>query len=153
MRHFSSSAGYTPGVSSITDAVSRRLTENAATKKRSSEKGAARAKAIIWTLVFLSMIYVSIKVIPVLVTEYQFEDSIQEIARFASATRKSNEQIKQAVLDEAQKEDLPITGDAIKVEGSAGNVRINVEYSVIVDLKVYQWTLLFHPATSNKAVY
>lgn len=99
------------------------------------------------------MIYVGIKVMPVLVTEYQFQDSIQEIARFASATRKSNEQIKQAVLDEAQKEDLPVTGDNIKVEGSAGNVRINVEYSVIVDLKVYQWTLLFHPATNNKAVY
>jgi cell division protein FtsL len=136
------------------DAVSRWSREGAtAAKKRHGEKGAARAKAIIWTLIFLSMIYVGIKVIPVLVTEYQFEDSIQEIARFASATRKSNEQIKQAVFDEAQKEDLPVTNDAIKVEGSAGNVRINVEYSVIVDLKVYQWTLLFHPATSNKAVY
>ena len=153
MRHFSSSAAPAGNVSSISGAVSPRPTESAAARKRKGEKGAARAKAIIWTLIFLSLIYVGIKVIPVLVTEYQFEDSIQEIARFASATRKSNEQIKQAVLDEAQKEDLPVTGDAIKVEGSAGNVRINVEYSVIVDLKVYQWTLLFHPATSNKALY
>ena len=140
--------------SSSLDAVSRWSNERViAAKKRHGEKGAARAKAIVWTLIFLSMIYVGAKVIPVLVTEYQFEDSIQEIARFASATRKSNEQIKQAVFDEAQKEDLPVTSDAIKVEGSAGNVKINVEYSVIVDLKVYQWTLLFHPATSNKAVY
>ena len=120
---------------------------------RKGERGAGRAKAIIWTLVFVSMIYVGVKVLPVLVTEYQFEDSIREIAQFASATRKSNEQVKQAVLAEAEKEELPIKSDDIKVEGSAGNVRINVEYSVIVDLKVYQWTLLFHPATSNKAVY
>lgn len=153
MRHFSSSTSLTGCVSSASNSVSGRPTESAAAKKRHNEKGAARAKPIIWTLIFLSMIYVGIKVMPVLVTEYQFQDSIQEIARFASATRKSNEQIKQAVLDEAQKEDLPVTGDNIKVEGSAGNVRINVEYSVIVDLKVYQWTLLFHPATNNKAVY
>jgi hypothetical protein len=153
MRHFSSSTWCSTRVPSPSDAVSRRLIESAVAKKRHGEKGAARAKAIVWTLIFLSMIYVGAKVIPVLVTEYQFEDSIQEIARFASATRKSNEQIKQAVFDEAQKEDLPVTSDAIKVEGSAGNVKINVEYSVIVDLKVYQWTLLFHPATSNKAVY
>jgi cell division protein FtsL len=140
-------------LSSSSDASRGPIENAAAAKKRHGEKGAARAKAIIWTCIFLSMIYVGIKVMPVLVTEYQFQDSIQEIARFASATRKNNEQIKQAVLDEAQKEDLPVTGDDIKVEGSAGNVRINVEYSVIVDLKVYQWTLLFHPATSNNAVY
>lgn len=153
MRHFSSSAAPAGYVSSTSGAVSRRCAESSAATKRYREKGAARAKPIIWTLIFLSMIYVAAKVIPVLFTEYQFQDGIQEIARFASATRKSNEQIKQAVLDEAQKEELPITGDDIKVEGSGGNVKINVEYAVVVDLKVYQWTLLFHPATSNRAVY
>ncbi len=135
------------------DALSGRPTKGGVAAERNGERGAGRAKAIIWTLVFVSLIYVAVKVIPVLVTEYQFEDSIREIAQFASATRKSNEQVKQAVLAEAEKEELPIKSDDIKVEGSAGNVKINVEYSVIVDLKVYQWTLLFHPATSNKAVY
>ena len=138
---------------STSDTLSHRPANSDVVKKRDGERGAGRAKAIIWTLVLVSMIYVAVKVTPVLITEYQFQDSIQEIARFASATRKSNEQVKQAVLDEAQKEDLPIKSDDIKVEGSGGNVKINVEYSVMVDLKVYQWTLLFHPATSNQAVY
>jgi hypothetical protein len=38
------------------------------------------------------------------------------------------------------------------VEGNAGNIHINVDYSVTVDLKVYQWTLNFHPAASNAAL-
>ena len=63
-----------------------------------------------------------------------------------------NEQVKQAVLAEAQKEDLPVEAEDIKVEGNAGNIHINVDYSVTVDLKVYQWTLNFHPAASNAAL-
>jgi hypothetical protein len=91
-------------------------------------------------------------VIPVLISEYEFQDSLQNIARFASVNRKTNEQIKQAVLEEAQKEDLPVQAEDIKVEGNAGNVHIQVDYSVTVDLKVYQWTLNFHPAATNMSI-
>ena len=90
--------------------------------------------------------------VPVLINEYQFQDSLQDIARFASVNRRTNEQVKQAVIDEAKKEELPIEADDVKVEGSGGNVHINVEYSVTIDLKVYQWTLNFHPAANNAAL-
>lgn len=90
--------------------------------------------------------------LPVLINEYQFQDSLQDIARFASVNRKSNEQVRQAVLEEAQKEDLPVEAEDIKVEGSGGNIHINVEYSVTIDLKVYQWTLNFHPAANNASL-
>jgi predicted membrane protein len=91
-------------------------------------------------------------VIPVLISEYEFQDSLQNIARFASVNRKTNEQIKQSVLEEAQKEDLPVQAEDIKVDGNAGNVHIQVDYSVTVDLKVYQWTLNFHPAATNMSI-
>ena len=100
----------------------------------------------------MAVIYGAVLVIPVLINEYQFQDSLQEIARFASVNRKSNEQIRQSVLEEAQKEDLPVQAEDIKVEGNSGNVHINVDYSVTVDLKVYQWTLNFHPAASNASL-
>ena len=91
-------------------------------------------------------------VLPVLINEYQFQDSLQEIARFASVNRKSNDQIRQTVLEEAHKEDLPVQAEDITVEGYGGNVHISVDYSVTVDLKVYQWTLNFHPAASNASI-
>jgi cell division protein FtsL len=121
--------------------------------KRSREKGAGNLKAIIWTIILVAFVYTAVMVIPVLINEYEFQDSLQNIARFASVNRKNNEQVKQAVLEEAQKEDLPVQAADIKVEGSAGNVHINVDYSVTVDLKVYQWTLNFHPDATNLSLF
>jgi cell division protein FtsL len=119
---------------------------------RRAEKGAGNLKAIIWTMILVAFIYAAVMVLPVLVNEYQFQDSLQTIARYASINRKSNEQVKQEVLQEAQKEDLPVQVEDIKVDGAGGNVHINVDYSVTVDLKLYQWTLNFHPAANNAAL-
>ena len=67
--------------------------------------------------------------------------------------RQTAEQIRDAVLKEAQKDDLVIGPEDIKVEAVSGNVKIDVNYSVTVDLIVYQWTLNFHPSVSNAALF
>ena len=121
-------------------------------RNRGGQKGAGNLKAIVWTAILVACIYAAVLVLPVLVNEYQFQDSLQEIARFASVNRKTNEQIRQSVLEEAQKADLPVQAENIKVEGYSGNVHITVDYSVTVDLKVYQLTLNFHPAANNAAL-
>jgi len=120
--------------------------------RRGREQGGANMKAIVWTMILAAFVYVAAMTLPVLVNEYQFQDSIQDIARFASVNRKNNEQIKQAVLDTAQKQELPVQAEDVKVEGNGGNVHINVEYSVTIDLKVYQWTLNFHPSANNASL-
>jgi hypothetical protein len=56
------------------------------------------------------------------------------------------------VLDEAQKEDLPVEADDVKVVSNGKNVTIDVDYSVTVDLKVYKWTLNFHPTATNSGL-
>jgi cell division protein FtsL len=132
---------------------SRAVPDEGAEAKRSRERGAGSLKAIVWTVILVAFVYAAVMLIPVLINEYEFQDSLQNIARYASVNRKNNEQIKQAVLEEAQKEDLPIQAADIKVEGSAGNVHINVDYSVTVDLKVYQWTLNFHPDATNLSLF
>lgn len=103
-------------------------------------------------MILVAFIYTAAMVLPVLINEYEFQDSLQSIARFASVNRKSNDQVRKEVLEEAQKEDLPIQAADIKVEGNAGNVHISVDYSVTVDLKLYQWTLNFHPAAYNASL-
>lgn len=121
--------------------------------KRNGEWGAGHLRAVVWTLILVSVIYVAVKVVPVLVNEYEFQDSIQNIARLASVNHQSNDSIKLAVLQEAQKQELPVQADQVKVEGAGGNVRIHADYSVTVDLKIYQWTLEFHPAAANNALF
>jgi hypothetical protein len=116
---------------------------------RAGERGSGNLKAIIWTVILVACVYASVIIIPVLINEYEFQDSLQNIARYASVNRKTNEQIRQAILEEAQKEDLPVQAADISVEGNAGNVHIIVNYSVTVDLKIFQWTLNFHPSADN----
>ena len=120
--------------------------------KRNGERGAGNVKAIIWTVILVAAIYVHAMTLPVLINEYQFQDGLQEIAQFATVNRKSNEQITKEVLAEAAKEDLPVEAEDIKVQNNGGNVRINVDYSVTIDLKVYQWKLNFHPDAHNSSI-
>ena len=103
-------------------------------------------------MILAAFIYVAAMTLPVLVNEYQFQDSLQDIARFATVNHRTPEQIRQAVLDVAAKQELPVQADDIKVEGTGGNIHIAVDYSVTVDLKVYQWTLNFHPAAANASL-
>jgi cell division protein FtsL len=134
-------------------AASRAISGKCARVRAGGERGAGNLKAVVWTAILVAFVYTGVMVIPVLINEYEFQDSLQNIARFASVNRKTNEQVKQAVLDEAQKEDLPVQAEDVKVEGAQGNVHINVAYSVTVDLKVYQWTLNFHPDASNQPIF
>jgi len=120
---------------------------------RQTEKGAGHLKAIVITLILISLVYVGFKVVPYLISEYAFQDGIQDIARYASAMRQDAGKVRMAVLKEAEKDDIPVTSEDIKIEGTGGNFRISADYSVIVDLKVYQWTLNFHPAVSNNALF
>jgi len=131
---------------------SRTVPGGDAAVKRNGERGGGRLKAVIWTMILVAIIYVAAMMLPVLINEYQFQDGLQNIARFASVNRKSGDEIRKSVLDEAEKEDLPVQAEDIKVESHNGNIKIDVDYSVTVDLKVYQWTLNFHPAASNASL-
>jgi hypothetical protein len=131
---------------------SREVAGGTGAAKRNGERGAGHLKAVVWTTILVAFIYVSAIVLPVLINEYQFQDSLQNIARFASVNRKNSEQIRKDVMDEAQKEDLPVQAENIKVESNVGNIHIHVDYSVTVDLKVYQLTLNFHPAANNASL-
>ncbi len=116
------------------------------------QRGAGHLKAIIFTLILISGVYVAFKVVPILVNEYEFQDGMQTIARFASVNRDPSDKIRAEILKEAEKDEVPIEANDIKIQGNAGNVRIDVDYSVTVDLSVYQWTLNFHPQVKNDAI-
>jgi hypothetical protein len=114
-----------------------------------SQRGSSRLKLILFLALLVAVIYTGVKVIPILVNNMQFQDAIESTARFASVNRQSVDDIRTAVLKEAQNEDIPITANDIHVKGDGGHVEIAADYSVTVNLVVYQWTLNFHPYAKN----
>lgn len=117
------------------------------------ERGGARLKAILWTLALLYGAFVAYKIIPPYFSNYQLADKMQEMARFAVVNRQSSEQIREAIFKEAQQRDISVRREAIKVDVTQDLVRISVDYTVPVDLKLYQLNLHFAPSSENRSVY
>ena len=116
---------------------------------RRSQAGGSRLKAIVWTAILASFVYVCIRVAPLYMDDFQFRDTMQTVARFASVNRESPDQVRKKLLQEAEKAEMPIRLEDIKVVSRGGRIDIDVNYSVTVDLLVYEWTLNFHPTASN----
>ena len=116
---------------------------------KASQRGASRLKLVLFLGLAVAVIYVCVKVIPLLVNNMQFQDAIESTARFASVNRQSVDDIRAAVLKEAENEDIPIAANDIHVKGDGGHVEIAADYSVTVNLVLYQWTLNFHPYARN----
>jgi hypothetical protein len=113
------------------------------------QRGSSRLKLVLFLSLVVALIYVGVKVIPILVNNMQFQDAIESTARFASVNRQTADDIRTAVLKEADNDDIPIAAQDIHVKGDGGRVEIAADYSVTVNLGVYQWTLNFHPYAKN----
>ena len=131
----------------------RLITTSEISSGRNGEAGAGHLKAVVFTLIMAALVYTGFKVVPYMINNYEFQDGIQEIARYASAMRQDPGKVRDAVLKEADKDDVPIAAEDLKIVGTGGNYQISADYSVIVDLIVYKWTLNFHPSASNKALF
>jgi hypothetical protein len=116
---------------------------------RNRQAGSSSIKAMLWTGLLIAFVYVCFRVVPVYVADFQFRDSMESAARFASVNHLSPDDIRKNLLQEAEKADMPVKLQDIKVSSHNGRVDIEANYSVTVDLHVYQWTLNFHPSVSN----
>ena len=117
------------------------------------QRGGARLKAIFWTAVLVACGFVAFKVVPVYFANYQLQDKLQVEARFATVNRRSDDELREVIHKEIQERDIPARREDIKVQQSQRGVRISVDYTVTVDLKVYQLQLHFTPSADNRALY
>ncbi len=120
--------------------------------RRKWERGGARLKAIVWLLIFGAAIYVAAKVVPIYFANYQLQDKMQTVARFATVNRQSEEEVRDIIYREIQERDIPARREDIHVESNQRGVRISVEYVVTVNLRVYQLDLHFNPTADNRAL-
>jgi Domain of unknown function (DUF4845) len=123
--------------------------------QQSIERGGSRASLIITLLIVGSMIFAAVKIIPAYANNFQLQDSMQSEARFALAgyPTKNADDIRNDIWRKAQDLSIPLASkDDIKVTEDQGIVNISVDYSVPVDLKVYQFTLQFHPHADNHTI-
>lgn len=118
-----------------------------------SQRGSGTVKAVIWTAILVLGAYSAYKIIPSYVAEYQLNDKMQEVARFAVVNRYSEEQVRDEIFKEAQDLEIPLKREQIKVEATQRLVQISVDYTVPVDLFFYHTELHFTPTSENKSLF
>ncbi len=105
-------------------------------------------------VILVAMLISAVKIAPVYVDNYEFQDAIDTEARFAESVypKKSGAEIRQDVFSKAQDLNIPADPDDIQLDMSNGNVSISLDYSVPINLYVYQFTLQFHPHADNHTI-
>ena len=83
-----------------------------------------------------------------------FRTAVESESRFALTgyPKKSTEDIRNDVWKKAADLGIPAKEEDIRVVVSDGSVDIDLDYSVPIDLQVYQFTLQFHPHADNHTI-
>ncbi len=123
-------------------------------KETTKERGGSKRNLILTLLIIGSMVFAAVKVVPVYFANYQFQDAIESESRFALTgyPKKTLDDIRDDVWQKAQELSIPAQKEDIQVNVANGSVSISLDYSVPIDLAVYQFTLQFHPHADNHSI-
>ena len=118
------------------------------------EHGGAKISFFLMLLVLGAMVFGAVKIVPVYFANYQFQDSIETESRFALTgyPKKGPEDVREDIWNKVKELGIPAEKDSIKIAMENGSVEIGLDYSVPIDLAVYQFTLQFHPHADNHSI-
>jgi hypothetical protein len=109
----------------------------------------ARLKALFGLAMVVAGAYLAFMLLPPYFANYQFQDDVSSIAKFASvSTNRSDDDILAEVMKKVKEHDLPIRPEQVKISHSERQVNIVVDYDVVLDLVGgRQQVLSFHVAS------
>src|SRR5690348_5087523 len=116
------------------------------------EKGGARLKTLMALAIVFGMVFCGIKIVPIYVNNFELQESMQEESTYASVNRTSADDIRADLQNKLQNLNVAVDPASIQVSSFQGNVKISLEYTVPVDLAVYQLQLHFHPHAHNASI-
>lgn len=117
-----------------------------------SQRGGSRTNLILTLLVVAFIIFSAVKIIPAYVNNYELQDAMESEARFAIANHKLEQDIRQDMWQKMQALDIPAKQEDLRVAINNGDVTISLNYSIPVNLAVYQFNLDFHPHGDNHTI-
>lgn len=127
---------------------------NRPAKQRASQRGEGKLNTIITLAILGGMIFTGVKIVPVYFAKYQLQDSIDTESKFALTgyPKKTPDDVRQDVYKKALDLGVPAKPEDIQVNMTPTDVEINVDYSVPIDLAVYQWAPQFHLHADNRTI-
>ena len=104
------------------------------------------ARRIFLILIVVVVLFVGSQYAPAYFTALQFNDFIRQEVKYAGASRKSTDDVKRALLDKAKELKIPLTARDIHITRRGPSFTLDLDYGFLIDLRVYQHELKFHPS-------
>lgn len=110
-------------------------------RRNRSEAGEGQGGCLVGVVLLLIAGFIAFKMIPVKVKAAEVRSVVVDEAK--SAGTHNDDRIRKAILDEAQREGLPVSDENIQIDRAANLIRVTVDYTVPVVFPgyTYQWHL------------
>ena len=108
------------------------------------------ARQVFLILLLIAALFAGAQYIPVYFKALQFNDFIKSEARFAGTSRKSTEQLRASIMEEAKELKIPIAPKDIRITRRGPAFQLSLDYSFPIDLRVYQHQLTFHVSEAGE---
>jgi Domain of unknown function (DUF4845) len=117
------------------------------------QHGGGRLRALLFTAALAAFVFFCYKVIPPYFANYQLEDWLKAQIPFFMVNHTTDEALYNSILKEMHNDGIEVTRDNIKiVQNNANGINVQIDYSVKVDLLVYQWNLHFTPQMNSQSL-
>ena len=117
-----------------------------------SERGFLSFSALFGLALVAALIFLSLKLLPPYITNYQFQDGIDNLARTATYSPMTEADLRKEVMKQARDLGLALQDKQVVVEKDRTTVNIKISYEVPVDLLARQVVLKFEPAAGNRNI-
>lgn len=116
-------------------------------RKSRRERGEGNAGCLVGLIVLALAIFIAYKMIPVKVKAADLKQTITDEARMASSHNDSV--IMRQILSRAHEQNLPVTEDNIKISRNAGEITVDVNYDVPIEMPGKTWMWHQHIVAQN----
>ena len=108
------------------------------------------SRRLFMLLVLVVAIFAASQIIPVYYHSYQFSEFVHEEVKFAVSARKSTETVRAEIVQQAKELGIPVGRRDIHITRRGPAFTVEIEYSLPLDLSVYQSQLKFHVTGSGE---
>jgi Flp pilus assembly protein TadG len=117
-----------------------------------SERGSFSVGTILALVFFAALVFFGLKILPPYIANYQLQSAMDNLARTATYSKMSEQEIREEVLTAAEDAGVELDPSQVAVKRGGGGVQISAQYDVVVDLLFRNFDIAFAPAAGNRNI-
>jgi hypothetical protein len=116
-------------------------------RRNRRELGEGQGGCIVGLIIFVALIFIAWKLIPVKVKAAELRQEVVDEAK--SAGTHSDDRIRKAILAKAAELELPVTTEDVTIKRHANEIAVEVDYVVPVAFPGYTYNMKFSHSADN----